>query len=302
MLSSVDSKRCDLILPALSPGGIAGIVIVVIVFALLGFSLLVISIICVTRIFRNSKAVNIKNDIFDSPEELEMFTLGKETLQPPKMAPNNARLIVAPKDELEFGNELGAGAFGTVYEGYWQPDHNKYHVAIKVLKNAAPSANTELLQEGAVMASLDHDNVVRLYCVCMSKQLMLVSQFVPLGSLLDYLKKHKEKLNGYTILLFSSQIAKGMAYLESKHLVHRDLAARNVLIQTPVKVKITDFGLTRIVESDQAHYEASSSKMPVRWLPPESIRQRVFNHKTDVWSYGVTIWEILTFGARPYKV
>jgi L1 cell adhesion molecule len=136
----------------------------------------------------------------------------------------------------------------------------------------------------------------------MSKQLMLVSQFVPLGSLLDYLKKHKEKLNGYTILLFSSQIAKGMAYLESKHLVHRDLAARNVLIQTPVKVKITDFGLTRIVESDQAHYEASSSKMPVRWLPPESIRQRVFNHKTDVWSYGVTIWEILTFGARPYKV
>ncbi|XP_019853335.1 PREDICTED: epidermal growth factor receptor-like [Amphimedon queenslandica] len=92
-----------------------------------------------------------------------------------------------------------------------------------------------------------------------------------------------------------------MAYLESKSLVHRDLAARNVLVQSHLKVLITDFGLTRFIEPDESHYEAPGSKLPVRWLPPESIQQRIFTHKTDVWSFGVTVWEILTFGESPFK-
>uniref|UniRef100_A0A1X7U1R7 Protein kinase domain-containing protein n=1 Tax=Amphimedon queenslandica TaxID=400682 RepID=A0A1X7U1R7_AMPQE len=83
---------------------------------------------------------------------------------------------------------------------------------------------------------------------------------------------------------------------------HRvDLAARNALVQSHLKVLITDFGLTRFIEPDESHYEASGSKLPVRWLPPESIRQRIFTHKTDIWSFGVTVWEILTFGESPFK-
>uniref|UniRef100_A0A1X7UNN9 Protein kinase domain-containing protein n=1 Tax=Amphimedon queenslandica TaxID=400682 RepID=A0A1X7UNN9_AMPQE len=99
----------------------------------------------------------------------------------------------------------------------------------------------------------------------------------------------------------SKELLQGMAYLESKSLVHRDLAARNILVQSHLKVLITDFGLTRFIKPDESHYEASGSKLPVRWLPPESIQQRIFTHKTDVWSFGVTVWEILTFGESPFK-
>ena len=99
-----------------------------------------------------------------------------------------------------------------ILQGYWQPedDKNSYHVAIKVLNDdsASPEASRELLQEGVVMAAVDHPNVVRLYAVCMGKQMMLVSQFVPLGSLVSYLKKNKEFLNAQVMLNFATQIAK----------------------------------------------------------------------------------------------
>lgn len=171
------------------------------------------------------------------------------------------------------------------------------------------------------MASMDHENVVRLYCVCMGQELMLISQFVPLGSLISFLKKQKDSLNAHTMISFIVQIAQvgshcprqsaghlttlafpqGMAYLEEKRMVHRDLAARNVLVQSPRCVKITDFGLTKVIEVGESQYKAKGGKVPVRWMAPESLCKKVYTHKSDVWSYGVTAWEVLTFGARPYQ-
>eukprot|EP00731_Ephydatia_muelleri_P038610 Em0829g1a len=124
-------------------------------------------------------------------------------------------------------------------------------------RNSHTSVPRELLQEGAVMAMMDHINVVRLYSVCMGKQMMLVSQFVRLGSLLSYIKKNQATLDADSMLNFSKQIADGMAYLEEKRMVHRDLAARNVLVHTPQLVKITDFGLTRIIDVGESHYKAT---------------------------------------------
>ena len=104
-------------------------------------------------------------------------------------------------------------------QGFWQPegDKHRYHVAIKVLNEGTASADAskELLQEGVVMATVDHENVVRLFAVCMGAELMLISQFVPLGALISYLKKHKDHLNAYTMLNFSVQIAKVLCVLLS---------------------------------------------------------------------------------------
>lgn len=281
-------------------GGVVFLLVVVLVLGSLG-------LVYYRATTAAAKAIDKERGLFENPTYggLEDLLGLKEELQPPKVAPNQARLIVTAESTLEFGDVLGSGAFGTVYEGYWQPegDAHRYHVAIKVLneETASPEASKELLQEGVVMASMDHVNVVRLYCVCMGQQMMLVSQFVPLGALISYLKKSKNTLNAHTMLNFAVQIARGMEYLEEKRMVHRDLAARNVLVQSPRCVKITDFGLTRIIEVGESNFTATGGKVPVRWMAPESLRKKVYTHKSDVWSFGVVVWEILTFGARPYQ-
>ena len=135
----------------------------------------------------------------------------------------------------------------------------------------------------------------------MTSQMMLVTQLMPLGCLLDYVRNNKDKIGSKPLLNWCTQIARGMTYLEEKRLVHRDLAARNVLVQTPHCVKITDFGLAKVLECNVDEYKATGGKMPIKWLALECIQHRVFTHKSDVWAFGVTVWELLTYGARPYE-
>jgi L1 cell adhesion molecule len=227
-----------------------------------------------------------------------------EPLRPTNIKPNLAKLRIVKEAELRKGGILGYGAFGTVYKGVWVPEGEnvKIPVAIKVLREGTGNnANKEILEEAYIMASVEHQNLLQLLSVCMTSQMMLVTQLMPLGCLLDYVRNNKDKIGSKPLLNWCTQIARGMAYLEERRLVHRDLAARNVLVQTPSCVKITDFGLAKLLDINEDEYKAHGGKMPIKWLALECIQQRIFTHKSDVWAFGVTVWELLNYGGRPYE-
>nr|XP_033800985.1 receptor tyrosine-protein kinase erbB-4 isoform X2 [Geotrypetes seraphini] len=226
-----------------------------------------------------------------------------EPLTPSGTAPNQAQLRILKETDLKRIKVLGSGAFGTVYKGIWVPEGEtvKIPVAIKILnETTGPKANAEFMDEAFIMASMDHPHLVRLLGVCLSPTIQLVTQLMPHGCLLDYVHEHKDNIGSQLLLNWCVQIAKGMMYLEERRLVHRDLAARNVLVKSPSHVKITDFGLARLLEGDEKEYNADGGKMPIKWMALECIHYRKFTHQSDVWSYGVTIWELMTFGGKPY--
>ncbi|XP_036838350.1 receptor tyrosine-protein kinase erbB-4 isoform X2 [Oncorhynchus mykiss] len=225
-----------------------------------------------------------------------------EPLTPSGTAPNQAQLRILKETELKRVKILGSGAFGTVHKGIWVPEGEtvKIPVAIKILNEATgPKANVEFM-DALIMASMEHPHLVRLLGVCLSPTTQLVTQLMPHGCLLDYVHEHKDNIGSQLLLNWCVQIAKGMMYLEERRLVHRDLAARNVLVKSPNHIKITDFGLARLLDVDEKEYNADGGKMPIKWMALECIHYRKFTHQSDVWSYGVTIWELMTFGGKPY--
>ncbi|KAA0718960.1 Epidermal growth factor receptor [Triplophysa tibetana] len=226
-----------------------------------------------------------------------------EPLTPSGEAPNQALLRILKETEFKKIKVLGSGAFGTVYKGLWVPEGEnvKIPVAIKVLREAtSPKANKEILDEAYVMASVDHPHVCRLLGICLTSTVQLITQLMPYGCLLNYIKENKDNIGSQHLLNWCVQIAKGMSYLEERHLVHRDLAARNVLVKTPQHVKITDFGLAKLLSADEKEYHADGGKVPIKWMALESILHRTYTHQSDVWSFGVTVWELMTFGTKPY--
>ncbi|XP_071942789.1 epidermal growth factor receptor-like isoform X2 [Antedon mediterranea] len=227
-----------------------------------------------------------------------------EPLTPSGVAPNQAQLRLIKENEMKKMSKLGSGAFGTVYKGVWTPEGEKVRIpiAIKVLQEGITAkATQELLAEAYVMASVDHPCVLRLLGVNCGQEMMLITQLMPMGALLEFTREHKGRISSQHLLLWSHQIAQGMVYLEDKHIIHRDLAARNVLVLSPNQVKITDFGLAKFLEIEEHEYKSDGGKMPIKWLALECIMTRKFTHKSDVWSFGVTLWELMTFGQKPYE-
>lgn len=273
------------------------LVVVLVLACLLVIILVIIGFTCRQKVRAKKEAVKMTMTMVMTCED-------NEPLRPTNVKPNLAKLRIVKEGELRRGNMLGFGAFGEVYKGVWVPEGEnvKIPVAIKVLKDGT-GANTskEFLDEAYIMASVEHPNLLQLLAVCMTNQMMLITQLMPLGCLLDYVRTHKEKIGSKAFLNWCTQIARGMSYLEEKRLVHRDLAARNVLVQTPSCVKITDFGLAKLLDINEDEYKAAGGKMPIKWLALECIQHRIFTHKSDVWAFGVTIWEILSYGARPYE-
>ncbi|KAL2078715.1 hypothetical protein ACEWY4_026400 [Coilia grayii] len=228
-----------------------------------------------------------------------------EPLTPSGATPNQAQMRILKETELKKLRVLGSGAFGTVYKGIWAPEGEnvKIPVAIKVLReNTSPKANKEILDEAYVMAGVASPYVCRLLGICLTSTVQLVTQLMPYGCLLEYVRENHECIGSQSLLTWCVQIAKGMSYLEDVRLVHRDLAARNVLVKSPSIVKITDFGLARLLDIDETEYHADGGKVPIKWMALESILHRKFTHQSDVWSYGVTVWELMTFGAKPYDL
>jgi epidermal growth factor receptor len=156
-------------------------------------------------------------------------------------------------------------------------------------------------KEAKLMASVNHKYCLQLTALCLAEPIMLVSQLMRYGSAVSFLQKYRESVSEKMLLVWVQQIAEGMSYLESRGIVHRDLAARNILVKSHDHIKITDFGLAKMIDSHKAgFYAKANSLVPVKWMAIESIKERLFTHKSDVWSYGVCLWELFTFCAKPY--
>uniref|UniRef100_A0A672IBY4 Tyrosine-protein kinase receptor n=1 Tax=Salarias fasciatus TaxID=181472 RepID=A0A672IBY4_SALFA len=214
--------------------------------------------------------------------------------------------------------ELGEGAFGKVFlaECYnLTPDQEKLHVAVKTLKEASESGRADFYREAELLTNLQHEHIVTFYGVCVeSDPLIMVFEYMKHGDLNKFLRSHGPdavlmadgqhsilvELTQSQMLHIAQQIAAGMVYLASQHFVHRDLATRNCLVGENLLVKIGDFGMSRDVYSTDYYRVGGHTMLPIRWMPPESIMYRRFTTESDVWSLGVVLWEIFTYGKQPW--
>jgi len=179
-------------------------------------------------------------------------------------------------------------------------------VAIKCLSSQRfDTSRIEFVKEATIMHDISHEHIVRLYGVVLEPSLMLVTELAPLRSLLECLKE-PALISQFPIISlcnFAAQIADGMAYLECNRLIHRDLAARNILVFAKNKVKISDFGLSRALGVGKDYYQTNFNvnlKLPIAWCAPECINYLKFTSMSDVWAYGVTLWEMFSYGFQPW--
>ncbi|KAM5229492.1 protein-tyrosine kinase 2-beta isoform 2-T9 [Hipposideros larvatus] len=196
---------------------------------------------------------------------------------------------------------LGEGFFGEVYEGvYTNHKGEKINVAVKTCKKDCTVDNKEkFMSEAVIMKNLDHPHIVKLIGIIEEEPTWIIMELYSYGELGRYLERNKNSLKVLTLILYSLQICKAMAYLESINCVHRDIAVRNILVASPECVKLGDFGLSRYIENED-YYKASVTRLPIKWMSPESINFRRFTMASDVWMFAVCMWEILSFGKQPF--
>ncbi|XP_051948182.1 protein-tyrosine kinase 6-like [Xyrauchen texanus] len=202
-----------------------------------------------------------------------------------------------PKEEFTLEEELGSGHFADVYRGKWK---NNINVAIKILKNNDSFKQKDFQMEVQIMKRLRHRHLIALFAICTSSTpYYIITELMEKGNLLNFLRSSEGgALDLLSLIDIAAQVADGMAYLEANKSIHRDLAARNVLVGEGCLCKVADFGLARIIK--EPIYISDERKMPYKWTAPEAISHGYFSDKSDVWSFGILVHEILTYGGTPY--
>lgn len=223
-----------------------------------------------------------------------------------------------PRSQLVLGATLGEGAFGRVV----MAEVNNAIVAVKMVKEGHTDDDiASLVREMEVMKIIGrHINIINLLgCCSQNGPLYVIVEFAPYGNLKDFLfnnrpfgrEQDRDNLQGppsppahviteKDLIKFAHQIARGMDYLASRRCIHRDLAARNVLVTDDYVLKIADFGLARDIQTTDYYRKNTNGRLPIKWMAPESLQEKFYDSKSDVWSYGILLWEIMTYGAQPY--
>ncbi|KAH8292262.1 hypothetical protein KR054_007695 [Drosophila jambulina] len=223
-----------------------------------------------------------------------------------------------PRSQLVLGATLGEGAFGRVV----MAEVNNAIVAVKMVKEGHTDDDiASLVREMEVMKIIGrHINIINLLgCCSQSGPLYVIVEYAPHGNLKDFLYSNRpygrdqdrdssqpppsppaHTITEKDLIKFAHQIARGMDYLASRRCIHRDLAARNVLVSDDYVLKIADFGLARDIQSTDYYRKNTNGRLPIKWMAPESLQEKFYDSKSDVWSYGILLWEIMTYGQQPY--
>ncbi|XP_030005068.1 tyrosine-protein kinase JAK2a isoform X2 [Sphaeramia orbicularis] len=245
-----------------------------------------------------------------------LFTPDYELLVESDMVPNRTRGFGFPwasesqepaqfeERHLIFLKQLGKGNFGSVEMCRYDPlqDSTGEVVAVKKLQHSTAEHLRDFEREIEILKSLQHENIVKYKGVCYSagrRNLRLIMEYLPYGSLRDYLIKNKDHFDSLKLLHYASQICKGMDYLANKRYIHRDLATRNILVESEMRVKIGDFGLTKVLPQDKEYYTVKEpGESPIFWYAPESLTESKFSVASDVWSFGVVLYELFTYSDK----
>ena len=284
-----------------------GVVLIIVILLIMFFVILLFSIFIVHR----KRSVHSKNNTLGNIPLMQSISTspvqtGHDMLyQDPSLYEDLNKAVRSLTKELdqkdiEVSSVIGNGEFGDVCRGTLKINFRVVSVAIKTLKASSTEKNKQdFFKEASSMGQFSHENVIYLYGVTLTKPIMIVTPFMENGSLDKFLVSNTETLNLLDLGKICLGVASGMSYLSKSGYVHRDLAARNVLIDSDYTPKIADFGLSR--ETQENVYDVKTGgKIPVRWTAPEAILFRKFNMASDVWSYGVLMWEVMSYGKSPY--
>ncbi|KAM9835081.1 tyrosine-protein kinase Tec isoform X1 [Syngnathus typhle] len=225
------------------------------------------------------------------------YPVGKQDRSAPSTAGFSYEKWEINPSDLTFMKEVGSGQAGVVRLGMWRAQHK---IAIKALKPGA-MYEEDFIEEAKVMMKLSHPKLVQLYGVCSQQRpIYIVTEFMEHGCLLDFLRSRRGSLGAASLMSVCLDVCEGMRHLESSCFIHRDLGARNCLVNDALVVKVSDFGMARYILDDQ-YTSSLGSKFPVKWSPPEVFNFCRYSSKSDVWSYGVLMWEAFTEGRMPFE-